>query len=69
VQEETKEYLGKHGYDFPAGMVSWQMYLDYAVRGNPSYFLIDRDGYLVWGPEHRLPTDDELIKLLEVKQP
>ena len=40
------------------------MYLDYAVRGNPSYFLIDRDGYLVWGPEHRLPTDAELMPLL-----
>ena len=65
--EKTKEFLGKHGYNFPAGMASNQMYLDYAIRGNPSYFLIDRNGYLVWGPEHRLPTDDELASLLSIK--
>ena len=65
--KKTKEFLDKHGYNFPAGMVSNQMFLDYAIRGNPSYFLIDRDGYLVWGPEHRLPTDDELASLLIIK--
>ena len=63
-RKETKEFLDKHGYSFPAGMVSNQMFFDYAVRGNPSYFLIDRDGYLAWGPEHRLPTDDEFTSLL-----
>ena len=66
-KKKTKEFLDKHGYHFPAGMFSYQMCLDYAVRGNPSYFLIDRDGYLVWGPEHRLPTGDELTNLLEIK--
>jgi len=66
-KQKTKEFLDKHEYSFPAGMVSWQMYLDYAVRGNPSYFLIDRNGCLVWGPEHRLPTNDEIIELLETK--
>ena len=63
--KKTKEFLDKHGYHFPAGMSSHQMFLDYAVRGNPSYFMIDRGGYLVWGPEHRLPTADELSNLLE----
>lgn len=66
-KKKTKEFLDKHGYNFPAGMVAYQMILDYAIRGNPSYFLIDRDGYLVWGPEHRLPTDDELTTLLLIK--
>ena len=63
--KKTKEFLDKHGYHFPAGMSSHQMFLDYAVRGNPSYFMIDREGYLVWGPEHRLPTAEELSNLLE----
>lgn len=63
---ETKRYLDRQGHSFPAGMVSWQMYLDYAIRANPSYFLIDRDGRLVWGPEHRLPTDDELTVVLGI---
>ena len=66
-KKETKKFLVKHKYSFPAGMAASQMYLDYAVRGNPSYFLIDRNGYLVWGPEHRLPTDAELASLLLIK--
>ncbi len=64
-KKKTKEFLDKKGYHFPAGMSSHQMLLDYAVRGNPSYFMIDRDGYLAWGPQHRLPTADELSSLLE----
>ena len=63
----TKKFLEKHGYSFPAGIVSNQMYLDYAIRGNPSYFLIDRDGDLVWGPESELPTEDKLAGLLLIK--
>ena len=63
-KQKTKEFLDKHGYSFPAGMASWQMCLDYAIRANPSYFLIDRNGHLVWGPENRLPTDNELMDLL-----
>jgi thiol-disulfide isomerase/thioredoxin len=63
-KQETKKFLDKHGYSFPAGMASNQMIHDYAIRGNPSYFMIDRNGNLVWGPEHRLPTDEELEKNL-----
>jgi hypothetical protein len=40
------------------------MWLDYAVRSNPTYFLVDRNGNLAWGPEHRLPTKEELKDLL-----
>jgi len=64
-QKETKDFLDRHGYHFPAGMSSYQMHLDYVVRSNPSYFIIDRDGYLVSGPENRLPTADELSHLLK----
>jgi thiol-disulfide isomerase/thioredoxin len=64
-QKETKDFLDRHGYHFPAGMSSYQMHLDYVVRSNPSYFIIDRDGYLVSGPENRLPTADELSNLLK----
>ena len=67
--KKTKAFLDKHGYHFPAGMTSHQMFLDYAIRGNPSYFMIDREGYLAWGPEHRLPTPDEVANLLEEPQP
>ena len=66
-QQKTQEFLAANGYSYPGGMRSKQMYLDYAIRGEPSYFLIDRDGYLVWGPEHRLPTDEEIMALIEPK--
>jgi len=64
-EKETKQYLEKHAYTFAAGMVTRQMCLDYAIRANPTYFLIDCRGCLVWGPEHRLATEDELTGLLE----
>jgi len=64
-EKETKEFLDRHEYHFPTGMHSYQMYLDYAIRGNPTYFLIDRNGYLAWGPENRLPTTEELSSLLK----
>ena len=67
-EKKTKEFLDSHGYHFPAGKYSYQMYLDYVVRSNPSYFMIDRDGYLAWGPENRLPTADELSSLLKKDQ-
>lgn len=63
-KDDTKKFLEQHGYSYPGGMASGRMILDYAIRGNPSYFLINRSGYLVWGPEHRLPTDEELLHLL-----
>ena len=65
-KEKTKEFLDRHGCHFPAGMHSYQMYLDYAIRSNPTYFMINRGGYLVWGPENRLPTADELSSLLKM---
>ncbi|HNY79777.1 MAG: TlpA disulfide reductase family protein [Sedimentisphaerales bacterium] len=64
-EKETRQYMEKHAYTFAAGMVARQMYLDYAIRSNPTYFLIDRQGCLAWGPEHRLPTENELVGLLE----
>ena len=67
-EKETAQYLQKHGYTFAAGMVTRQTYLDYAIRANPTYFLIDRQGRLAWGPEHRLPTEDELAELLEASR-
>ena len=63
--KKTKKFLDEHGYSFPTGMAANRMYSDYAVKANPSYFMIDRNGNLVWGPEHRLPTDDELEKQLQ----
>jgi thiol-disulfide isomerase/thioredoxin len=63
-EQETKKFLDNHKYSFSAGMISWQMCLDYAIRENPTYFLIDLNGNLAWGPENRLPTDNELNDLL-----
>jgi len=65
--QKTQEFLVANGYSYPGGMRSKQICLDYAIRAEPTYFLIDRDGHLVWGPEHRLPTDAEIMALIETK--
>jgi peroxiredoxin len=36
----------------------------YAIEGMPTYFLIDRNGLLVWGPSHGLPDDQRILGLL-----
>jgi len=64
-KDETAIFLKKNNYTFPAGVFSEQTWLNFAVEANPTYFLIDRGARLAWGPEHRLPTDEEITVLLE----
>ena len=40
------------------------LYKEYWVRALPSYYLIDRRGRLLWGPEHKLPDSTLIEKLL-----
>lgn len=66
-QDETTAFLKKHGYSFPTGIVDRQTQLNFAVAGNPTYFMINKKGQLAWGPTHELPTDEEIKYLLEQK--
>jgi len=63
-RQEAQKILEQQGYTFAAG-ASNSLWLDYAIQGNPTYFLIDRQGRLAWGPEYSLPSEEILMKLLE----
>lgn len=65
LKDKTHEFLKKHSYTFPVGMSNEQTWLNYAVKANPTYFLIDRQGRLAWGSEHKLPTDEEIANMLK----
>ncbi len=64
LKEETAAFLRRHNYTFPAGLCSEQTWLNFAVQANPTYFVVDREGRLAWGPEHRLPTNEEIQSFL-----
>jgi peroxiredoxin len=58
-------FLESRNLTFPVcticGINLWRKY---AIEGMPTYFLIDRDGLLVWGPSHGLPDDRRILGLL-----
>jgi thiol-disulfide isomerase/thioredoxin len=68
-KDETATFLKKNNYTFPAGMCTEQTGLNYAIEAVPTYFLIDRAGRLAWGPEHRLPTGEEVTAFLKQELP
>jgi len=63
-EKKIKELFLENQYTFLAGQGHRHLYQEYWVRVLPSYYLIDRRGRLVWGPEHNLPDSTLLEKLL-----
>jgi thiol-disulfide isomerase/thioredoxin len=60
----TAEFLKKHGYTFPVGRETDKTFLNYAIEGVPTFFMIDKQGRLAWGPKHELPDANEIERLL-----
>jgi thiol-disulfide isomerase/thioredoxin len=63
-ESEIKTFLLENRYTFPAGQGTSPLCRKFWVRALPSYFLVDRQGRLVWGPEHGLPDEALLEQLL-----
>jgi peroxiredoxin len=63
-KKETAEFLKKKGYTYPVGIETWQTYLNFAIEAEPSYFMIDKQGRLAWGPKYDLPDANEIGRLL-----
>ena len=61
--QTTAEFLNENSYTFLAGIDSGETEHNYAVTVWPTYYLIDKEGRLAWGPKHDLPSA-ELIKSL-----
>lgn len=58
-------FLGAHDYDVSVGLDrQGKTEANYAVEAWPTYYLIDRQGHLAWGPSKDLPTEETLLPLL-----
>ena len=62
--KKISQFIEKNNYSFPVGLDAGKTVRNYAVSGIPSYYLIDRKGCLVWGPEHEIPSEELIESLL-----
>ena len=56
---KEKQYHGLVGLDQQSKTEA-----NYAVQAWPTYYLIDRQGHLAWGPSHDLPKEQTFLPLL-----
>lgn len=63
--ETAGEFLSENNYTFLAGIDTGETANNYAVTAWPTYYLIDKNGYLVWGPKHAPPSEKQIESLLK----
>ncbi len=63
--EKISQLIEENDYSFPVGLDAGKTVRNYAVFGIPSYYLIDKKGCLVWGPEHEIPSEELIESMLE----
>jgi thiol-disulfide isomerase/thioredoxin len=62
---KVPSFLREHRYHVPVGLDKQsKTEANYAVQAWPTYYLIDRQGHLAWGPSHDLPSEQTLLPLL-----
>ena len=63
--EKTKAFITDNNYTFPTIIDPGYIAKDYGVSGWPTYYLIDKKGYVVWGPEHKAPSQFRIKRFLK----
>ena len=63
--EKTADFIAENNYTFPTGIDTGHIAKDYGVTGWPTYYLIDKEGQLVWGPKHSPPSEKQVESLLK----
>lgn len=63
--EKTADFIAENNYTFPTGIDTGRIAKDYGVTGWPTYYLIDKEGRLVWGPRHDPPSEKLIESLLK----
>ncbi|MFQ6036923.1 MAG: peroxiredoxin family protein, partial [Sedimentisphaerales bacterium] len=63
--EKTAEFIRENNYTFLTGIDTGNTAKDYGVTGWPTYYLIDRQGRLVWGAKHSPPPEKLIESLLK----
>ncbi|OEU60512.1 MAG: hypothetical protein BBJ57_01675 [Desulfobacterales bacterium PC51MH44] len=63
--EKTADFIAENNYTFPTGIDTGHTAKDYRVTGWPTYYLIDKEGRLAWGPRHAPPSEKLIESLLK----
>jgi len=63
--KKISQFIEKNNYSFTVGVDAGKTVRNYAVFGIPSYYLINKKGCLVWGPEHEVPSQELIESMLE----
>ncbi len=63
--EKTADFIAENNYTFPTGIDTGHTAKDYRVTGWPTYYLIDKEGRLAWGPKHAPPSEELIESLLK----
>jgi thiol-disulfide isomerase/thioredoxin len=62
--EAIQKIISENNYTFTVAKAKWPMIEEYAIAAIPTYFLIDKQGRLAWGPEHVTPTAELIEQLI-----
>lgn len=62
--EKISEFIEKNKYSFAVGVDGGKTVRDYGIVGIPAYYLIDKKGLLVRGPEHEVPSEESIAALI-----
>ncbi|MDH4203012.1 MAG: TlpA family protein disulfide reductase [Phycisphaerae bacterium] len=62
--EAIQRIISENNYTFRVAKAKMSTIEEYAVAAIPTYFLIDKQGRLAWGPEHEVPSIETIDQLL-----
>ena len=63
--EQTTAFIAENNYTFPTGIDPGHIAKNYGVTGWPTYYLIDKEGHITWGPKHAPPSSELIESLLK----
>jgi thiol-disulfide isomerase/thioredoxin len=63
--EDVESFLKEHKIHFPIVVDAGKTAEQYAIQAWPTYFLINREGQVVWGFENDAPTEKRIEALLK----
>jgi peroxiredoxin len=63
--EGMADFIAQNNITFPVGIDPGHIADDYSVNAWPTYYLIDKQGRIAWGPQHGLPSKGQIQSLLK----
>ena len=63
--EGMADFIAQENITFPIGIDPGHIADNYSVNAWPTYYLIDKQGRIAWGPQHGLPSKRQVKSLLD----